>query len=117
MCGASCPLSSDLMYLNLLFLLKEKDLAVAALTIDKVRLTAVDFTYPFWFEPTAAIINVCQFFNPWSGMIWWICTVPKSSCRHHTTFQYQYQVFINLDTQTGIFDRSHNRPTQVLFQV
>ena len=37
---------------------KEKDMAVAGLTINTVRSTVVDFTYPFWFEPSAAAMHV-----------------------------------------------------------
>ena len=38
--------------------MQEKDLAVDGLTINAHRATAVDFTYPFWFEPTTALMNV-----------------------------------------------------------
>ena len=33
-------------------------MAVSGLTINAQRLTAVDFTYPFWFEPSVALMNV-----------------------------------------------------------
>ena len=33
-------------------------MAVAGLTINVDRASAVDFTYPFWFEPSAALMKV-----------------------------------------------------------
>ncbi len=42
----------------IIYFFQIKDMAVAALTINALRSTAVDFSYPFWFEPTGAIIIV-----------------------------------------------------------
>ena len=36
-------------------------MAVAGLTINTDKITAVDFTYPFWFEPSAALVKVSTY--------------------------------------------------------
>ena len=41
------------------FILQEVDMAIADLTITAGRATAVDFTYPFWIEPSAVAVRVC----------------------------------------------------------
>ena len=40
------------------YILQEKDLAVSGITINAERSTVVDFTYPFWLEPSAASVHV-----------------------------------------------------------
>ena len=48
--------------LQIPFIIQEKDLAVAGLTITSQRSGVVDFTYPFWFEPNVAAVKVSK--NP-----------------------------------------------------
>ena len=38
-------------------------MAIADLTISAGRATAVDFTYPFWIEPSAVVVRVCLLHN------------------------------------------------------
>ncbi len=39
---------------------KVVDMAVAGLTVTHQRSTVVDFSYPFWFEPSAVAVKVIE---------------------------------------------------------
>ena len=40
---------------------QEADMAVSGLTITAQRLSVVDFSHPFWYEPAAIVIQVCMY--------------------------------------------------------
>ena len=53
---------------------QEADMIVTGLTITKERLEAVDFTYPFWEEPSAVVVRVwdhkeAYFYKPLQGKV------------------------------------------------
>ena len=39
------------------FVAKEMDMAVSGITMSAERESVVDFTYPFWEEPTAVLVK------------------------------------------------------------